>query len=72
MDEKDLSSICNIIQTLNNIQVPTLLIESVALPVRNCSIVLEQLYKKYTTEKTNNESKPEDGGPVITDVEVGT
>lgn len=46
-----------IINTLNNIQVPTILIESVALPIRNCAIRLEQMYKNEITKK---DKTPED------------
>lgn len=41
----------NVINILNNIQVPTILIESVALPIRNCAIKLENMYKKETMKK---------------------
>lgn len=40
-----------IINVLNNIQVPTILIESVALPIRNCAISLEKMYKDEMTKK---------------------
>lgn len=42
-----------IINVLNNIQVPTILIESVALPIRNCAISLEKIYKEEMSKKNN-------------------
>lgn len=40
-----------IINTLNNIQVPTILIESVTIPIRNCAIKLEKIYQEEMTKK---------------------
>lgn len=54
-----------IINVLNNIQVPTILIESVALPIRNCAISLEKMYKEEITKK---DKVPE--GAVVKDSDV--
>lgn len=48
MNTEELLKIINI---LNNIQVPTILIESVALPIRNCAISLEKIYKEEITKE---------------------
>lgn len=48
MNTEELLKIINI---LNNIQVPTILIESVALPIRNCAISLEKMYKEETAKE---------------------
>lgn len=57
MNTEELLKIINI---LNNIQVPTILIESVALPIRNCAISLEKIYKeeiaKEKISKDNTEN----------------
>lgn len=42
-----------IIDVLNNIRVPTILIESVALPIRNCAAKLEKMYQEEMSKKNN-------------------
>lgn len=62
----------NVINVLNNIQVPTILIESVALPIRNCAIKLENMYKKETMKKDKTpENKEIEDNNVDVEVYVG-
>lgn len=72
MLEQDLNEIYELSQILNNVMVPTVLIDTVALPVRNCAVRLEKIYQKYFNMQKDALAKADNNAPVISDVEAGT
>lgn len=67
----DLEKLYSVIQQLNNICVPTILIESVTIPIRNAAIVLESIYNNLKNGATNKENQNGEDSPEISIEAIG-